>query len=42
MYLPRHFEPTDAPAMHALMRAYPLANVLLPGCIDDAIVRTTP
>lgn len=29
MYLPRHFEPTDAPAMHALMRAYPLASVLL-------------
>jgi transcriptional regulator len=28
MYLPRHFEPPDAPAMHALMRAYPLASVL--------------
>ena len=28
MYLPKHFEQTDAEALHGLMRDYPLASLV--------------
>ena len=36
MYLPKHFAETDVAAMHALMRAHPLATVV------QAVIRAWP